>query len=87
MDGRDVMSREYQGRLEVIERLTAGDVPVPLLIAHSSMREANGGMVRAGAHLSMEKVKGVAQSQSIKEAIGSPEDLRRMIREYLVRQR
>lgn len=69
--------------LEVIERMTAKDVPVPLLVAHSSMSEANDGMVRAGAHLAMEKVKGVAKSLSIVEAIGGPEDLRRMIREHL----
>jgi hypothetical protein len=68
---------------DVIERLIAGEGPVPLLIAHSSMAEANVGMVRAGAHLSMEKTKGVPKTLSIEAAIKGPEDLRRLRRAYL----
>ena len=68
--------------LEVVERLIAGEAPVPLIIAHSSMREANAGLLRAGAHLAMEKVRGAAKTRSIVEAFGSPEDLRQLVRQY-----
>ena len=78
----DFFIHDHHG-LEVIERLTAGDLPVPLLIAHSSMVEANNGMLRAGAHLALEKVRGVARTRSIVESIGSLEDLRRLVAEHL----
>ena len=68
---------------DVIERLLDGDGPVPLIVAHSSMTRANEGMVRAGAHFAMEKVRGVARTQSIATAIRSVEDLRRLIRRHL----
>jgi len=67
---------------EVIERFTEGDEPMPLLIAHSSVDRANDGMVRAGAHLAMEKRAGAARTRSIERAIRGPEDLRRLIREH-----
>ena len=40
-------------------------------------------MVRAGAHFAMEKQKGVPTNPRIEEAIQGPEDLRRLIREYV----
>lgn len=64
---------------EVIERFVSGSEPPPLLIAHSSMQEANLGMVRLGAHLALEKVKGAAKTRSIADAIRSVEDLRRLV--------
>ena len=83
----DVLFVDYflSGRhgIEVIERFTADDGPMPLLVAHSSMHDANMGMVRAGAHLAMEKVGGAARTRSIQEAIRGPEDLRRLMRAYL----
>lgn len=78
----DFFIHDHHG-LEVIERLKVGDLPVPLLIAHSSMAEANNGMLRAGAHLALEKARGVARTRSIVESIGSLEDLRRLITEHL----
>ncbi len=71
--------------LEVVERFLAGDMPVPLMIAHSSLAEANEGLLRAGAHLAMEKVRGVARTRSITEAIRSVEDIQRLIDAHRVR--
>ena len=74
----DFFLRGHYGT-DVIERLVGDDLPVPLIIAHSSMGRANEGMVRSGAHLAMEKTKGVATTRSIEEAIKDPDDLRRLI--------
>jgi CheY-like chemotaxis protein len=68
--------------VEVIERLTSDGGPVPLLVAHSSVPRANAGMLRAGAHLAMEKVHGASVTRSIQEAIRTPEDLKRLVRAH-----
>ncbi len=70
LDGHDGM--------EVIERFLADEGPTPLLIAHSSMPRMNEGMLRGGAHLAMEKVRGVRRTRSIVETIRSVDDLRQL---------
>jgi CheY-like chemotaxis protein len=78
----DFFIRGHYG-LEVLERLQALDGVGPLIIAHSSMPEANAGMIREGAHFALAKIKGVASTASIEEAFQTPEDLRRAMREHL----
>jgi CheY-like chemotaxis protein len=47
----------------------------PVLIAHSSMEEANLGMVREGADFYLEKLKNRPHTDSIRNAIRSIDDL------------
>ena len=70
---------------EVVERFVrAAEVP-PLLVAHSSVDRVNDGMVRAGAHLKMEKVRGASRTRSIVQEIRDVDDLQRLIATYRTR--
>ena len=51
----------------------------PVLIAHSSMYEANVGMVREGADFYLEKIKGGPHTESIRNAFQSIEDLNHIV--------
>jgi len=50
----------------------------PVLIAHSSMDQANDAMVRGGAHLELAKAKDVEFTESIRARFRSTEDLRKL---------
>jgi DNA-binding NtrC family response regulator len=70
----DFFIQSHSG-LEVIQYLKKQKYPLPLLIAHSSLEVANEAMLRAGAHLTLKKIKGVPQTESIQTRIQSEEDL------------
>ena len=68
------------GRLgtEVIKWFTGKPIR-PVLIAHSSMNEANQGMVREGADFYLEKIKNVPQTESIQAAFQTADDVASII--------
>ena len=71
---------------EVIEWF-AGRAVRPVLIAHSSMEQANTGMVAAGADFQLEKIKEMPFTASIRDSFKSLEDVvyaleNRRVRQY-----
>ncbi|NEP59808.1 MAG: response regulator [Symploca sp. SIO2G7] len=65
--------------IDVIKFFQKSNRQSPLIIAHSSMDEANDAMLRAGANLKMAKVKGAAVTSSIARDIQDSEALRRLL--------
>ena len=59
----------------------------PVLIAHSSLKEANVGMVREGADFYLEKIKSKSDTESIKTAFQTINDLMYTVQSRALRQR
>ena len=61
-------------------------VNCPVLIAHSSMKEANVGMVREGADFYLEKIKNKPHTESIRNAFKSVDDLTHIVQNRSMRE-
>ena len=59
----------------------------PVLIAHSSMDQANEGMVTEGADFSLEKIKNRPHTESIMRAFKSIEDIAYVVQNRALRER
>lgn len=69
---------------EVIKWFASCDVR-PVLIAHSSMEQANAGMVAAGADFHLEKIKEMPFTNSIREVFKSLDDVVKVLESRRVR--
>jgi len=58
----------------------------PVLIAHSSMKEANFGMVREGADFGLEKLKNKPHTESIRTAFRTIDDLAYIVQNRALRE-
>ena len=59
----------------------------PVLIAHSSMKEASVGMVREGADFYLEKIKNRPHTKSIRNAFQTIDDVRYIVQNRAIRER
>ena len=59
----------------------------PVLIAHSSMKEASIGMVREGADFYLEKIKNKPHTESIRKALQTIDDVRYMVQNRAIPER
>lgn len=58
----------------------------PVLIAHSSMKEASLGMVREGADFYLEKIKNRPYTESIRTAFQTIDDVRYIVENRVIRE-
>ena len=60
----------------LLERYRTSGLPRAIIIAHSSLAQANALLVERGADCALEKIKGQAQSQAVAFAFRTPEAIR-----------